>query len=254
MDFVAAKPVTVTVITVVRNAAAHIERTVRSLLAQTYPRIQYIVQDGASTDGTLERLQGYAAAIHDLRSEPDTGISDAWNRALVRADGDIVGLLNAGDEYYPDTVAKAVAGISKGADVVYGDTELVDDEGQIRRLNRGRFHLWRYSAGLGFYHPSMFARRAIYDRVGTFDPSLRFAMDTDWMIRASVAGARFAHVRMHVRMLDGGVSVRNRFLAYGEHLDCLRRAGLPESVVYRSMLMTGTRGLVRLLIKGPRLG
>lgn len=240
------------IVTIVRNGEQFIGRTIQSVLRQDVGEIEYIVIDGASTDGTLDVINQYRDRISIIVSEPDKGISDAWNKGLALATGDVVGLLNAGDEHYPDAIRKAVEAIKAGADLTYGDTELVNDDGQVLRLNRGRFHLWWYSAGIGFYHPSCFATKALYDQIGGFDLKLRYAMDTDWIIRVAMAGARIRHAGYRTRMVDGGVSVQNRFLAYGEHLQALQKNGAGVGTVYKSMLMTGLRGIVRTVLKGFR--
>lgn len=235
----------ISIITIVRNAECHIERTLKSALAQTHRDIDYVVIDGASTDGTMAVINRYRDRIGTVVSEPDTGISDAWNKGLRLAQGDVIGLLNAGDEYAPDAAAQAAAALAGNFDFVYGDTDLVADDGALLRSNRGKFSLWYFSAGFGFYHPSCFATRQLYDRVGNFSTRLRYAMDSDWIARAVVCGARIGHAPVHARMVDGGVSVKSRFLAYGEHLQALQNAGVGSSVVYRSMVMTGLRGLAR---------
>jgi glycosyltransferase involved in cell wall biosynthesis len=236
----------VTIITIVRNAENYVERTVRSVLAQTYPAIEYVVIDGASTDSTLSKLQPFQPQLSRLISEADRGISDAWNKGLALASGQVIGILNAGDEYAPDAVEAAVGALAQAdCEFVYGDVDLVDENGMVLRRNRGRFSLWRYSAGFGFYHPSCFARRAVYDRVGGFGLSYKRAMDSDWVARAVSAGVVPRHAPVRARMVDGGVSVSGRFLAYGEHLQALNAAGHGAGVVYGNMLATGLRGLAR---------
>lgn len=242
----------VSIITIVRNANGYIDRTINSVLAQTFKDVEYVVIDGASTDGTVAKIQGYGSRIATFVSEPDSGISDAWNKGLKLATGDVVGLLNAGDEYAPDAVANAVAALQAGNDFVYGDTDLVTDDGAVLRTNRGRYSLWFYSGGFGFYHPSCFARRSLYEKVGGFNTRLRYAMDSDWIARAAMSGARFGHADVRARMVDGGVSVKNRFLAYGEHLQSLSDAGVGPGVVFGSMLMTGLRGMARAAVRGVR--
>ena len=242
----------VSIITIVRNAEHYLERTIESVLSQTHPDIDYVVIDGASTDGTLAIAGRYRDRLGALVSESDAGIADAWNKGLGLAKGQVIGLLNAGDHYAPDAVATAVSALESGLDFVYGDTELVDDNGQVVRFNRGRFSLWFYSGGFGFYHPSCFATRALYNRVGGFGLRYRYAMDSDWIARAAMAGARFGHSGVRARMVDGGVSVQNRYLAYGEHLQALSNAGAGRGVVFGSMVMTGVRGLARLAVWGGR--
>ena len=238
----------VTIITISLNARDLIASTIDSVLAQDYAEIEYIVLDGASSDGTQDVIAGYGDKITCFVSEPDKGISDAWNKALNMATGDVIGLLNAGDEYATNAVSEAVRAINAGADFVYGDTELVDEDGKVLRYNRGRFHLWWYSAGLGFYHPSCFARRSLYQKVGVFNEKVRYAMDSDWILKCLKSGARISHSGVCVRMVDGGVSVTNRFVALGEHFQAIENAGFGRVAVYMSMLMTALRGLVRARI------
>lgn len=242
----------VSIITIVRNAESYIERTMESVLEQTYSAIDYIVVDGASTDGTFAVVERYRHRLDVLVSDPDEGISDAWNKGLGLAKGQVIGLLNAGDVYAPDAVANAVSALASGFDFVYGDTELIDENGSLLRLNHGRYSLWFYSGGFGFYHPSCFATRALYDKVGGFSLRYRYAMDSDWIARAAMAGARFGHAGVRARMVDGGVSVMNRYAAYGEHLQALSNAGAGPGVVFGSMVMTGLRGLARVAVRGLR--
>lgn len=242
----------VSIITIVRNAESHIGKTIKSVLAQSYPDIDYVVVDGASTDSTMSIVDSYRRRLGSIISEPDAGISDAWNKGLRLAKGTVIGLLNAGDEYAPDAVADAVARLAEGYDMVYGDTDLVAEDGSVLRENRGRFSLWYFSGGFGFYHPSCFATRELYDRIGGFDTKLRYAMDSDWIARAAAAGARFGHSSARAKMLDGGISVRNRYLAYGEHLQSLQNAGVGAKIVCGSMVMTGLRGLAREALRGLR--
>lgn len=192
----------------------------------------------------------YRDRIDKVLSEPDAGISDAWNKGLGLASGRVIGLLNAGDEYEPSAVAQALAALADGNDLIYGDTDLVNDDGAVLRTNVGRFSLWYYSAGFGFYHPSCFATRELYDRIGGFNTKYRYAMDSDWIARAVASGARLGHSGVRTRMVDGGVSVKSRFLAYGEHLQALNNAGVGPGVLYGSMVMTGLRGLARAAVKG----
>lgn len=244
----------VSIITIVRNGEQYIERTIKSVLALKYDDLEYLVIDGGSSDGTLDVIERYRDRVTVLISEPDKGISDAWNKGLALATGDVIGLLNAGDEHYPDAVWKALEAIKSGADMTYGDTELVDDEGQMLRFNQGCFHPWWYSAGFGFYHPSVFARKSLYDSIGNFSQKYRYAMDSDWITRAMAAGAVIKHAGSRTKMVDGGVSVANRFLAYGEHLQALASNCEGRGLAYKSMLMTGLRGLVRSIVKRVRNG
>ena len=112
----------ISVITACRNSAAAIEATVQSVLAQDCPHLEYVVVDGASTDGTLEILRKYATRISSLVSEPDRGVYDAMNKGIRLAKGDYLLFMNAGDVFAaPDVLGKAAA--AADADVLYGDFE-----------------------------------------------------------------------------------------------------------------------------------
>src|SRR3954469_22501603 len=126
----------ISIITVVYNAQALIERTILSVLSQTYLNIEYIIIDGGSSDGTLQIAEKHQSKIALIHSGKDNGIYDAMNKGLNDATGDYVLFLNAGDElYHASTISAA---FSKGeADVYYGNTAVVDEEGTLlgdRRL------------------------------------------------------------------------------------------------------------------------
>ncbi len=121
----------VTIITAVRNRAATLARTIESVLAQTYPEVEHVVIDGASSDGTVEVIRRYADRLAHWQSEPDRGISDAFNKGLAAARGDCIGLLNADDWLEPDQIERAVAALERsGADFVFGDLLYHDPAGR----------------------------------------------------------------------------------------------------------------------------
>lgn len=242
----------ITIITIVRNGEATIERTIKSILSQNHSDLEYIVIDGASTDGTLKIIQKYSAFIHKIISEPDKGISDAWNKGIQLASGDAIGLLNAGDEYEPDTVSIASQALQRQPGIVYGDTALVDNAGRTILTNIGNFSLWRYSGGIGLYHPSCFASTEVYRKIGGFDLGYRYAMDIDWLLRAYFCGTSLSHAPLKVRMLDDGVSVQNKFRAYGEYLHILNIHSKKPYLVYLSMLGTAARGLIKTVLAKTR--
>lgn len=123
----------ITVVTVCRNAADCIEPTLRSVVEQTYPDIEYIVIDGASTDGTLDIVKRYSDRIAKIVSEPDKGIYDAMNKAIRLAKGEYINFMNAGDTFTsPTAVAEVAERIAPGCDVVYGDSTMIGYDGKPR--------------------------------------------------------------------------------------------------------------------------
>lgn len=143
-------PPTFSIITVTYNASRWLERTILSVLSQSYASIEYLVIDGGSTDGTVDLIKQYEAGIAYWVSEPDRGLYDAMNKGLQRATGDYVWFINAGDTIYTaDTVQKIVASLKKNVslpDVLYGETAIVDAEGRslgMRRLKAPRRLTWK---------------------------------------------------------------------------------------------------------------
>jgi len=177
----------ISIITICYNAASTITRTLRSVSAQTYPNIQYLIIDGASKDNTLELVHELAPEA-EIYSERDKGIYDAMNKGLDRATGDYVWYVNAGDALVsPTTVEDLVRATCTGdslPDVLYGDTRLIDAEGHdlgLRRLRPPHQLDWRsFRSGMLVCHQAFVAKRTISPH---YDLSYRFSADVDWCIR-----------------------------------------------------------------------
>ena len=177
----------ISIITICYNAASTITRTLRSVSAQTYPNIQYLIIDGASKDNTLELVRELAPEA-EIYSERDKGIYDAMNKGLDRATGDYVWYVNAGDALAsPTTVEDLVRATCTGdslPDVLYGDTRLIDSEDHdlgLRRLRPPHQLNWRsFRSGMLVCHQAFVAKRSISPH---YDLSYRFSADVDWCIR-----------------------------------------------------------------------
>ena len=177
----------ISIITICYNAASTITRTLRSVSAQTYPNIQYLIIDGASKDNTLELVRELAPEA-EIYSERDKGIYDAMNKGLDRATGDYVWYVNAGDALVsPTTVEDLIRATCTGdslPDVLYGDTRLIDAEGHdlgLRRLRPPHQLDWRsFRSGMLVCHQAFVAKRSISPH---YDLRYRFSADVDWCIR-----------------------------------------------------------------------
>jgi len=245
---------TVTIVTAVRNRAATLARTIESVLAQTYPNVEHVVIDGASSDGTVEVIRGYAERLAYWQSEPDRGISDAFNKGVAAARGDCIGLLNADDWLEREQIERAVAALERsGADFVFGDLLYHDAAGGTLFRIRGDAHYARAIArGMpDVNHPTLLARREVYERVGGFDPELRFAMDYDWLLRAHRAGFSGIYAPDVVgHMTLAGVSDRDYLGALGEVRQIAIAHGEPAArawplYLYRVAKGTAQRALRR---------
>ena len=177
----------VSVVTPSFNKGPYIEETILSIKSQGYQKIEYIIIDGASTDETLEILQRYSDGIRTI-SEPDNGQTDAINKGLRMAQGDILAYLNADDLYLPDTVERVVQyfGEHPDIDLVYGDIIHIDEDGGNEyNIRTGPLDINAY-LGCMYYlpQPTVFFRRRVYEILGDFDASLHLAMDLDYWLRA----------------------------------------------------------------------
>ncbi|WP_395627567.1 glycosyltransferase family 2 protein, partial [Daejeonella sp.] len=183
------------VITIVYNNVRDIERTVLSVLNQTYPNIEYLVIDGASSDGTLDILKHYESRITTLISEKDSGIYDAMNKGLALAKGDYVLFMNSGDEIYAlDTVEKLFAS-SADADIYYGETEMYDEDwnslGQ-RRHKAPEAFTWRdFKYGMSISHQAIYIRKSLTE---PYDLSYKLSSDIDWILKAAKKAKRIVNV------------------------------------------------------------
>ena len=199
----------ISIITVCYNSVATVSGAVESVLHQQGVEVEYIIVDGGSTDGTVECLKEYGAAISSLTSEPDRGIYDAMNKGIARATGDVVGLLNSDDFYASDGVLARVAELfdRDGVDAVYGDLHYVsqdDDSKVVRDWRSGPLPQALFSQGWHPPHPSFFVRRSVYDALGSFDLRFDIAADYEFMLRVleknKVSCAYLPEVLVKMRM------------------------------------------------------
>jgi glycosyltransferase involved in cell wall biosynthesis len=179
-----AKPL-VSIVTVVWNGAATLERTIQSVLAQTHPAIEYIILDGGSTDGTLDIIKRYEDRLDLWVSAKDKGIYDAMNKGIAQCTGEWVGLINADDWYPNDAVASAMAAVngSPQVNIVHGDILIHYPNGasKVKHPKINGFLLKHWEMVLN--HPSFFVRRSYYDG-RPFNTGFRVGGDHHWTLRA----------------------------------------------------------------------
>lgn len=206
----------ISVITAVYNRHQTVGQALDSVLSQSYPAVESIVIDGASTDGTLAVLEPYRPRLGVLISERDQGIYDALNKGLMHATGDVVGFLHADDVYEDrEVLAKvAVAFRDPSVDAVYGDLVYVrhDDISKvIRYWKSGPYDHAALSRGWMPPHPTFYVRRSVYERLGGFNTRYRIAADYDTVLRFLAVGKiGVAYVpEVLVRMRVGGISNRS---------------------------------------------
>ena len=238
------------IITVTYNARKALERTLQSVGVQAYGEMEYLVIDGGSTDGTMERVARWEAEMAKERtrrgmepmryvtvSEPDRGLYDAMNKGLRRATGDYVWFLNAGDTFRsPETVAQLadVAERNDRPDILYGETDVTDSEGRFiaeRRLEAPETLTWRsFRTGMRVSHQAFVVKRSV---APTYDLQYRFSADFDWCIRCMKQSQRIVNSRMRLVNYEAeGMTTRNRKASLAERyrIMCRYYGALPTQM------------------------
>lgn len=223
------KKIIISIVTIVYNDHNHIERTIHSVLDQDYPYIDYVIVDGASTDGTKECIYRYEAFLGTLISEPDKGIYDAMNKGLQKATGDYVWFINAGDSLFTSDIVQRIASLVQKKkvlpDIIYGETVIVDEEGKSlgqRRLKAPNKLTWKsFRMGMLVCHQSFITKRSI---APLYDLTYRYSADFDWCIKCMKQAGKIYNTRMTLsNFLDGGVSTTQRKASLKERYDIMCR-------------------------------
>lgn len=191
----------VSIITPSFNQMRFLEATIRSVLEQDYPRIEYLVIDGASSDGSVDLIRKYSNRLAYWESQPDHGQAHAINKGIIRSSGDFLGWINSDDILLPHTVRSVVEIFRRNpdVDVVYGHLERIDETGNLiptPKLPKDQL-VFSQKHILGeciVNQPGSFWRRASMEKVGLLDESLRYALDYDYWIRFALNGAKFKRI------------------------------------------------------------
>lgn len=238
----------ITVITCTYNCADTLDTTLQSVLSQEYPAVEHLIVDGASKDATVSKAEAYkrqsdaAENGHEVvvKSEPDSGLYYAMNKALALATGDYLVYLNAGDALPDSHTLADVAARAEGMDVLpgvlYGDTDLVDAEGHFlrhRRLSPPDNLSWRsFADGMLVCHQAFYAYVPIA-RNTPYDTAYRFSADVDWCIRimktSQLEGMTLCRVnRVVANYLSEGMTTKNHKASLRERFRVMRtHYGLP---------------------------
>ena len=203
----------ISIITACYNRASTVRGAIESVLAQDYADIEYIVVDGASTDGSLDVIEAYRDRIACIVSEPDHGMYEAINKGIRRATGDVIGLLHSDDMLFAaDTVSKIVARMQDtGADFLYGDGLFVnaaDTDKVVRNWIGGDYRLWKVRHGWLPLHPTCYIRREVMLKRGLYNETYKIAADSDLLFRYLLGGdLSVTYLPEYiVRMRMGGLS------------------------------------------------
>ncbi|WP_184544852.1 glycosyltransferase family 2 protein [Mucilaginibacter sp. FT3.2] len=213
------------VITIVYNNAQDIERTMLSVLGQTYTNIEYIIVDGLSNDGTLQVIEKYKDRVSKFISEKDNGIYDAMNKGLALATGDYVVFMNSADEFYDAQTVTAVFAAAADADIYYGETEMITVNGESlgqRRHRAPKQFTWRgFKYGMSISHQAIYVRRALAE---PYDRQYQLSGDIEWIIRTAKKAKKIVNVNRYVaKYLVGGMSKKRHRQSLRERFNIMQR-------------------------------
>lgn len=194
-----------TIVTIVKNSATTLEQTIQSVISQKNELIEYIIIDGGSTDGSIDLVRKYSGRIDHWVSEPDNGISEAFNKGIRLASGKYIGILNADDFYEPGALGIVLDAIRQHPEsgIFHGSIRYHDPKAQdLQHIEHPNVEeIQKY---MSVFHPAMFVSKQAYGTIGPYSEEYRLAMDSEWVHRAVRAGERFhrldyviANMRLH---------------------------------------------------------
>lgn len=243
----------VSVITIAYNAEKTICKTIESILSQDYENIEYILVDGNSTDNTVGIVKRFKDSRIHLISEPDNGISDAFNKGIKKASGYLIGLVNADDTLLPHALANLIFAYKNGIDVVYGNT-IVNDEKNSLLLNKRAGNIEQIKYELPFIHQSSLVRKEAYEKFGLYSEKYKLCMDYELFARMSQGGAKFQYVDTNVCCFSyGGASCEYPFKTIDENLSIAKKYGLKSKEALKYKIKLYIRNIIKIILVRLRL-
>ncbi|MBO4965253.1 MAG: glycosyltransferase [Muribaculaceae bacterium] len=226
----------ISIITITYNAEKELPSTMKSIAEQTFGDYEHLIIDGASKDGTVNVAAKMRTERTRIISEPDKGLYDAMNKGLRQARGEYVLFLNAGDCFAaPDVLASFADGAATGADIIYGDTDIVDCEGTVigHRHHSAPDVLTfeSFSRGMLICHQAFMVKRSLSPE---YDLSYRFSADYDWTVKCikRTSPERCHNLRrVAIHYLSDGLTDRNKVASLKERFRIMRgHYGLPKTL------------------------
>lgn len=224
-------PPKISIITVCLNADRTIEETIKSIVYNDYPNIEYIIIDGGSRDNTINIIKKYEKYIAYWVSEKDQGISDAFNKGIMRATGQIIGIISADDLLLQgalDLVKQAYME-TQDVDVIYGNAVVLDANQMPKFIVKADKEFSRMLVRMPLQHSATFVISATYKKYGTFNLNLKLAMDYDLILRFITSGAKFCYLNNALTAYStSGVSSKYYVSSMSEAREISIKFGLPR--------------------------
>ena len=237
----------VTVFTIVKNRKETLSRTIMSVLNQSYSNIEYIVIDGASTDGTLEVIKQFDDKIDLWISEPDSGTSDAGNKAISIAKGEFIFWLSSDDWIDRNFIEEAVcAFLRSGADFVFGNMMMYKNKISVAEYKGDQEYVKSLMSGYPYFmFPAMIIKKEYFNKIGLINMTYKYFSDYEWVLRLHLSGAKGFYLRsLAIHREVGGVGEELSVQSILEHFRLLKQYNLPKS----KTLITYTYYLIRRII------
>ncbi|MFT6783986.1 MAG: glycosyltransferase involved in cell wall biosynthesis [Saprospiraceae bacterium] len=229
----------ISIITICLNAEKTIERTIKSVLSQEYENVQYIVIDGMSKDNTLEIINKYRSNINIVISEKDNGISEAFNKGLALAQGELIGILNSDDWYEPNALKNASRlFLLNKKSIIHSNTYYWLKNGKKGLKMSSEIGIKNPFYGCTIRHPSCFIPMSVYKKVGSYDMRLKVTMDYDFFIRADQQGLIFKKSNtIFTNYSEGGLSSKMKMKTLKEEL-FINGKDRNLNFIYRSLIFS----------------
>lgn len=250
----------ISIITISYNSKKTIERTFQSILKQSYRPLEYVLVDGGSTDGTVELIEKYIPIFEKngievtFKSEPDKGISDAFNKGIRRCSGGIIGITNSDDCIAEEALNLVAEAFDRNIDVICGNCLWEDVENNISYIRKSKIEkLNKLKYEMVLMHPTCYVRKRTYEKNGMFDCSLKCVMDKELMARFYKNDAKFKYLDSTLAIMSsGGVSDINTTQVYKEGVIVAIRNGSPKWYAEMRWRCMSVRGKIINIIKRNR--
>ncbi len=248
----------ITIITITYNSARTVRETFESVRRQGYENLEYLLIDGGSKDDTLRIADEYSDIITKVVSEPDEGISDAMNKGIRLATGELIGIIHS-DDALTDGALDRLASLWDGkTDVYYGDAIIMDESGKPTHVLCGKKDLSGLPYGFCLVHPATFVSKAAYEKYGLFDKQYKCAMDYELLLRFYRGGAAFQYIHENLAYFrSGGTNERYRRRTIDEVCEISIRYGGSRlkayAIKYKKMAVDRIRPLLGNMIRNKRV-
>lgn len=234
----------ISIVTIAFNSSKTIEKTIKSVLSQDYVNKEYIIIDGDSTDGTQTIVNKYSSEIDVFLSENDSGRSDAFNKGIKLATGDIIVLLNSDDYLLPNVLSKVAEKYDEETDIFCGNLILWNEKTNYKCRIKPSIKFPKTPFFCRPVHQGLFIKKQLYENLNGYDIHIIYAMDLDFLIRATSAEAKFKYMNIDVAVFRlGGATSDNILKKRKEYIYIIKKNGgntLQAYIFYVFLVITQT--------------